>query len=259
MDRITPCLWFDTEAEEAAQFYTSVFPNSRVVRVTHYGSAGPRPEGMVMEVEFELDGRSVLALNGGPAVPLHRGDLAPGGLRGPGRGRPSLGDPLRRRGGGSVRLAQGPLRRLVADRAERPLRADRRPRPGARAARDRRDAADEEDRDRRARARRGRRCRRVTGMSKLRIQISMSLDGYVAGADQSIDDPLGKGGEALHEWIIATRSWRRAARPRGGRGELRRPVCGGVEREHRRDDHGAQHVRADPRPVAGRGVAGLVG
>jgi predicted 3-demethylubiquinone-9 3-methyltransferase (glyoxalase superfamily) len=66
MDRITPCLWFDTEAEEAAAFYTSVFPNSRIVHVSHYGSAGPRPEGMVMEVEFELDGRSVLALNGGP-------------------------------------------------------------------------------------------------------------------------------------------------------------------------------------------------
>jgi predicted 3-demethylubiquinone-9 3-methyltransferase (glyoxalase superfamily) len=66
MDRITPCLWFDTEAEEAAAFYTSVFPNSRIVHVSHYGSAGPRPEGMVMEVEFELDGRSILALNGGP-------------------------------------------------------------------------------------------------------------------------------------------------------------------------------------------------
>jgi predicted 3-demethylubiquinone-9 3-methyltransferase (glyoxalase superfamily) len=66
MDRITPCLWFDTEAEEAAQFYASVFPRSRIVRVSHYGSAGPRPEGMVMEVEFELDGRSFLALNGGP-------------------------------------------------------------------------------------------------------------------------------------------------------------------------------------------------
>jgi predicted 3-demethylubiquinone-9 3-methyltransferase (glyoxalase superfamily) len=66
MDRITPCLWFDTEAEQAAQFYTSVFPDSRIVRVTHYGSAGPRPEGMVMEVELELDGRSYLALNGGP-------------------------------------------------------------------------------------------------------------------------------------------------------------------------------------------------
>ncbi len=66
MDRITPCLWFDTEAEDAAEFYTSVFPNSRIVHVTHYRSAGPRPEGMVMEVEFELDGRSFLALNGGP-------------------------------------------------------------------------------------------------------------------------------------------------------------------------------------------------
>jgi predicted 3-demethylubiquinone-9 3-methyltransferase (glyoxalase superfamily) len=66
MDRIAPCLWFDTEAEEAAEFYTSVFPNSRIVHVSHYGSAGPRPEGIVMEVEFELDGRSVLALNGGP-------------------------------------------------------------------------------------------------------------------------------------------------------------------------------------------------
>jgi len=66
MDTITPCLWFDTEAEEAAAFYTSVFPNSRIVHVSHYGSAGPRPEGLVMEVEFELDGRSILALNGGP-------------------------------------------------------------------------------------------------------------------------------------------------------------------------------------------------
>jgi len=66
MDAMTPCLWFDTEAEEAAQFYTSVFPNSRIVHVSHYGSAGPRPAGMVMEVEFELNGRSFLALNGGP-------------------------------------------------------------------------------------------------------------------------------------------------------------------------------------------------
>jgi len=66
MDRIAPCLWFDTEAEEAAAFYTSVFPNSRIVHVSRYGSAGPRPEGLVMEVEFELDGRSILALNGGP-------------------------------------------------------------------------------------------------------------------------------------------------------------------------------------------------
>ena len=66
MSTISPCLWFDTEAEDAARFYTSVFPNSRIVDVQHYGSAGPRREGMVMIVSFDLDGRRFLALNGGP-------------------------------------------------------------------------------------------------------------------------------------------------------------------------------------------------
>jgi predicted 3-demethylubiquinone-9 3-methyltransferase (glyoxalase superfamily) len=66
MQKVTPCLWFDTEGEEAATFYTSVFPNSRVVHVARYGSAGPRPEGTVMTVSFELDGQKFVALNGGP-------------------------------------------------------------------------------------------------------------------------------------------------------------------------------------------------
>jgi predicted 3-demethylubiquinone-9 3-methyltransferase (glyoxalase superfamily) len=66
MEGITPCLWFDTEGEEAAEFYTSIFPNSRIVDVARYGSAGPRPEGTVMTVAFELDGREFVALNGGP-------------------------------------------------------------------------------------------------------------------------------------------------------------------------------------------------
>ena len=66
MQRITPCLWFDTEGEEAAKFYTSVFPNSKILEVTHYGSAGPRDEGTVMTVTFELDGQKFVALNGGP-------------------------------------------------------------------------------------------------------------------------------------------------------------------------------------------------
>ena len=66
MQKITPCLWFDTEGEEAAAFYTSVFPNSRIVDVARFGSAGPRPEGTVMTVEFELDGQKFVALNGGP-------------------------------------------------------------------------------------------------------------------------------------------------------------------------------------------------
>lgn len=66
LGKITPCLWFDTEGETAANFYTGVFPNSRIGRVTRYGSAGPRPEGMVMTVNFELDGLEFMALNGGP-------------------------------------------------------------------------------------------------------------------------------------------------------------------------------------------------
>jgi len=66
MQKLTPCLWFDTEGEDGATFYTSVFPNSRIVSTAYYGSAGPRPEGTVMTVEFELDGLRFVALNGGP-------------------------------------------------------------------------------------------------------------------------------------------------------------------------------------------------
>jgi predicted 3-demethylubiquinone-9 3-methyltransferase (glyoxalase superfamily) len=66
MQKLTPCLWFDTEGEDAATFYTSVFPNSKIVDIARYGSAGPRPEGTVMTVSFELDGQAFLALNGGP-------------------------------------------------------------------------------------------------------------------------------------------------------------------------------------------------
>jgi predicted 3-demethylubiquinone-9 3-methyltransferase (glyoxalase superfamily) len=66
LTKITPCLWFDTRALEAAEFYTSVFEGSRIVEVTHYGSAGPREEGLVMTVTFELAGQEFLALNGGP-------------------------------------------------------------------------------------------------------------------------------------------------------------------------------------------------
>ena len=66
MQKLTPCLWFDTEGEEAATFYTSVFPNSKILEITRYGSAGPRAEGTVMTVSFELDGQRFTALNGGP-------------------------------------------------------------------------------------------------------------------------------------------------------------------------------------------------
>lgn len=63
--KITPNLWFDTEAEEAAAFYVSVFPNARVVAVTRYPEGAPREAGMVMTVEFELDGQRFIGINGG--------------------------------------------------------------------------------------------------------------------------------------------------------------------------------------------------
>jgi len=68
--KIAPCLWFDTEAEEAAKFYTSVFENSRIKRISRYGKAGRevhgKEAGSVMVAEFEIEGQSFLALNGGP-------------------------------------------------------------------------------------------------------------------------------------------------------------------------------------------------
>ncbi len=66
IQKITPFLWFDHQAEEAARFYTSVFKNSRMVAITRYGATGPAPEGSVMTVAFELDGQKFAALNGGP-------------------------------------------------------------------------------------------------------------------------------------------------------------------------------------------------
>jgi predicted 3-demethylubiquinone-9 3-methyltransferase (glyoxalase superfamily) len=66
MHRITPFLWFDGQAEEAAKFYTSIFKNSKVGSVTRYGDAGPGPKGTVMTIAFRLDGQEFIALNGGP-------------------------------------------------------------------------------------------------------------------------------------------------------------------------------------------------
>jgi predicted 3-demethylubiquinone-9 3-methyltransferase (glyoxalase superfamily) len=64
--KIVPNLWFDTEAEQAAEFYTSVFENSRIVNVTRYTDAGPREAGTVMTVEWELEGQRFIGINGGP-------------------------------------------------------------------------------------------------------------------------------------------------------------------------------------------------
>lgn len=74
MQRITPCLWFDDQAEEAARFYLSIFKRSKLGQVTRYGEAGAkasgRPAGSVMTVTFEIDGQEFMALNGGPLFPF---------------------------------------------------------------------------------------------------------------------------------------------------------------------------------------------
>ncbi len=70
MPPITPNLWFDTQAEEAAKFYCSVFPNSKVTNVLHYTEAGPGEPGTVVTVDFELDGKPFTGINGGPQFPF---------------------------------------------------------------------------------------------------------------------------------------------------------------------------------------------
>jgi predicted 3-demethylubiquinone-9 3-methyltransferase (glyoxalase superfamily) len=67
MQKITPFLWFDHQAEEAAKYYCGIFSRSKIVRVTRYGPAGPGPAGSVMTVDFKLEGQRFIALNGGPS------------------------------------------------------------------------------------------------------------------------------------------------------------------------------------------------
>jgi predicted 3-demethylubiquinone-9 3-methyltransferase (glyoxalase superfamily) len=66
IQKIMPFLWFDSQAEEAARFYTSIFPNSKILKLLRYGAAGPGPAGSVMTAEFELEGQRFVGLNGGP-------------------------------------------------------------------------------------------------------------------------------------------------------------------------------------------------
>ncbi|MGH7610151.1 MAG: VOC family protein [Candidatus Dormibacteria bacterium] len=66
MPKLTPSLWFDTQGQEAAEFYVSIFPNSAIKTISYYGEPGPRPAGMVLTVLFELDGQEFMAINGGP-------------------------------------------------------------------------------------------------------------------------------------------------------------------------------------------------
>ena len=117
--RITPFLWFDSNAEEAANFYVSVFPNSEITEFSRYGEAGPRAAGSVMVVSFRLDGQEFTALNGGPEFTFNEAvsfliDCNTGG------GRLLLGQAHRWGRAGSVRLAEGQVRRLLAGQPDRP-------------------------------------------------------------------------------------------------------------------------------------------
>ena len=136
MPKPTPWLWFDTEGEDAARLYTSIFPDSRITSVSHYGPSGPRPEGSVMTVSFELDGQRLVALNGGPAhrlseafslmvecadqdeVDRYWNALSEGGEEGP------CGW-LKDRFGVSWQIVPAALQRLLGDpdRAERAMKA----------------------------------------------------------------------------------------------------------------------------------------
>ena len=86
MQKISPFLWFDSQAEEAAKFYTSFFDNSKIRRTVRYGESGPGPKGTVMTVSFQLEGQEFVALNGGPqftftpAIPRDARTPTSGGL-----------------------------------------------------------------------------------------------------------------------------------------------------------------------------------
>ena len=114
MQRITPCLWFDTQAEEAANFYVSLFEDSEVTDVQRLDGT-PSGDNVAL-VFFRLAGLEYMAINGGPQFPFTEAVSFNVELQGPGRGRPALVDAHRgRRRGEPVRLAEGPVRPELAD------------------------------------------------------------------------------------------------------------------------------------------------
>lgn len=147
---LTTCLWYDGQAEDAANYYTSIFEDSKLGRVTRYTDAGPGPVGTVVTVEFELNGQKFVALNGGPqfkfnesiSFEIHCADqdevdfywskLSEGGEEGP------------------LRLVEGQVRHVLAGHPQRAHRHDQRPGPGEGEARHRGDARDAQARHRRA-------------------------------------------------------------------------------------------------------------
>jgi predicted 3-demethylubiquinone-9 3-methyltransferase (glyoxalase superfamily) len=117
MNKITPFLWFDTQAEEAANFYVSVFKNGRILKTVRYGDTGPGPKGTVMTISFEINGQEFAALNGGPQFKFSEGDLIRSQLRDAERNRRAVGEAVRWRWQGRpLRMGAGQVRTVVADR-----------------------------------------------------------------------------------------------------------------------------------------------
>ncbi len=116
MRRIIPNLWFDSEAEQAAKFYVSVFPDSRITSTSRYPEGAPGPVGTVMTVEFEVNGQRFVGINGGPQFPFTEAVSFQITCETAGRARPLLGPAARRRAGEPVRLAQGQVRPVLAGR-----------------------------------------------------------------------------------------------------------------------------------------------
>ena len=90
MSKIAPCLWFDGDAEEAAKFYVSLFPDAAITALSRYGEGAAFPTGTALMVEFTLAGQRFQALNGGPGLPFTECDLTVDRLQGRRRGRPLL-------------------------------------------------------------------------------------------------------------------------------------------------------------------------
>ena len=135
--KISPCLWFDTQAEDAAKFYTSVFKNSAIKQISRYGKAGQdvhgKEPGSVMVVAFEIEGLTFTALNGGPHFKFNEAVSFQVMCDTPGRDRLFLEQADPRRPGRPVRLAEGQVRSVLAGRAVRAAAdADRRRRREAR-------------------------------------------------------------------------------------------------------------------------------
>ncbi len=146
MPRITTFLAYESRAQEAVEQYVSIFKNSRIVHTSYYGEAGPGAKGSVMTIDFELNDQPFTALNGGAHFKFTDGISLSVDCESQAEVDEYLGEALRRRRRGTLRLAEGPLRRVVASQPDDPRRDASGSRSAARQPRDAGDAEDEEDR-----------------------------------------------------------------------------------------------------------------